>query len=351
MAAALAICERHDGRRFGGGDTRRRWLLLGALCAGVVALVAAALVVGQRAIPLSVIVEALADPDRTVNDHIVVRELRLPRALIGVAAGAGLGMAGAVIQALTRNPIADPGLLGVNAGASLAVVVGISWFGVASAAGYALFAVVGAALAAVMVFAIGARGPVDEVPVRLVLVGAALTAGATSLISLVILRETATLDRFRFWVVGSLAGRDGDLLVGIAPLLLVGAVLALAGGAALNALSLGDDIARSLGSHPGRTRLMAGAAAVLLCAGATALVGPIVFVGLAVPHIARRLGGPDWRWIVALSAPLGALLLLAADIVGRVIAPPGELEAGIVAAFLGAPLLIAMVRRGRVVAA
>jgi iron complex transport system permease protein len=317
------------------------------LALGVVAIAALSVALGARAIAPGVVLQALVSPDPVLADHVVVRELRVPRTLLGLAAGAALGLAGALIQGLTRNPIADPGLLGVNAGASLAVVAAVTWFGVASAAGHAAFAMTGAACAAALVYAIGARGHDRELPVRLALVGAAVTAGATSLISVVLLRDIETLDSYRFWVVGSLAGRDADTLIALTPILAAGAVLALTRGGALNTLSLGDDTARSLGQRPGRVRLLTGLAVVALCGGATALVGPIVFVGLVVPHIAARIAGPDWRWILALSAPLGAMLLTGADIIGRMIARPGEIEAGIVVAFIGAPVLIALVRRDR----
>jgi iron complex transport system permease protein len=317
------------------------------LCAAVPAIAALGIALGARAIAPAVVLQALISPDPALTDHVVVRELRLPRTLTGLAVGAALGLAGALIQALTRNPIADPGLLGVNAGASLAVVVAITWFGVASTGGYMMFALAGAAAAAALVHSIGTRGREGETPVRLALVGSAVTAAATSLISVVLLRDIETLERYRLWVVGSLAGRDLGALAVVAPLMAAGALTALCLGAALNALALGDDASRALGRHPGRVRALTGLSAVALCGGATALAGPIVFVGLVVPHIAARIAGPDWRRICVLCVPLGAMMLVLADIAGRLIARPGEIEAGIVVAFIGAPVLIALVRRGR----
>jgi iron complex transport system permease protein len=210
-----------------------------------------------------------------------------------------------------------------------------------------MFALAGAAAAAALVHSIGTRGREGETPVRLALVGSAVTAAATSLISVVLLRDIETLERYRLWVVGSLAGRDLGALAVVAPLMAAGALTALCLGAALNALALGDDASRALGRHPGRVRALTGLSAVALCGGATALAGPIVFVGLVVPHIAARIAGPDWRRICVLCVPLGAMMLVLADIAGRLIARPGEIEAGIVVAFIGAPVLIALVRRGR----
>jgi len=305
------------------------------------------LAVGSRSVSPVTVVQALLDPGAGGNDGLVVRDQRLPRVLIGLAVGAALGVAGAVMQGLTRNPIADPGLLGVNAGASLAVVAAITWFGVSGPSGYVWFAFAGAALAAVLVHAIGSRGRDGPTPVTLALVGAAVTAAGTSLTTILLLTDIDTLDLYRFWIVGSLVGRDLGVLVTLLPFLIAGAVLAFGTGRMLNAVSLGDDVARGLGQHLGRARAAAGIAIVLLCGAAVALAGPIVFIGLVVPHVARRITGPDHRWILAYSAVLGPILLIAADVAGRVVAPPGELEAGLVVAFVGAPVLIALVRGRR----
>ena len=320
-------------------------LALLLLLVAVAAFLSVAL--GARTIPLGTVVHALIDAGGGGNDRVVVRDLRLPRTLLGLVVGASLGLAGAIVQGITRNPIADPGLLGINAGAALAVVVGITWFGAAGAAGYVWFAFAGAAIAAVAVYAIGALGPGGAGPVRLALVGAAFTAAAGSLTTIVVLSDTETLDRYRFWLVGSLVGRDLGNLAVMAPFILVGALLALSAGRVLNALSLGDDVARGLGQRLSVARATSAAAVVLLCGAATALAGPIVFVGLVVPHVARWITGPDYRWILAYSAPLGAILLVASDVVGRFIARPGEIEAGIVLAFVGAPVMIAIVRGSR----
>lgn len=324
----------------------RRTLGLVVALVGLALAVALSLAIGTRTVDLPAVVQALFQPIAGDNDQMVVRDLRVPRTLIGLAAGAALALAGAVVQGLTRNPLADPGLLGVNAGAALFVVAGISFFGVSATADQVWFAFAGAAAATVAVYAVSAgRGAPS--PVTLTLAGSAVTAALTSIITLLLLGNLDALNQFRFWSVGSLAARDLDSLWAVLPFLLAGTLLAFSLGRSLNLLSLGDDVARGLGQHVGRARLLASVAVVLLCGCATALAGPIVFVGLAVPHIARRFTGPDYRWILAFSLLIGPTLLLLADVIGRVVAFPGELEAGFVVAFLGAPVMIALVRSRR----
>ena len=307
--------------------------------------IAASLVVGTREITLGTVFEALANPDRTLTDHTVILDLRVPRTVVGVLAGLALGLAGALMQGVTRNPLADPGLLGVNAGASLFVVAGVAWFGVTSSLGYVWFAFAGAAVAATIVYLIGSLGREGATPVKLALAGTALTAAFTSLITIVLLADTEAFDGYRFWAAGSLVARGLDAALPLAPFILVGAILSIVAARMLNALALGDDLARGLGQNLVTARIVCAVAIVLLCGSATAMAGPIVFVGLAVPHVARWITGPDYRLIIGFSALFGPTLLVAADVLGRVIAPPGEIEAGLVVAFLGAPVLIALVRR------
>lgn len=325
--------------------TGRRGAVLLCLLVALGLVVVASFALGSRDIPFADVIAALTG-NGTATDALVVLDLRGPRTVIGLTAGAALGLAGALMQGLTRNPLADPGILGVNAGASLAVIVAISVFGVRAPSGFVWFAFVGAAAATVLVYAVGS-GRTGATPLSLTLAGAAVTALLTSFISLVLLTDLGTLDQFRFWQVGSLVGRGLETVVVIAPFLVGGAVLALALGPRLNALALGDDVARGLGQSVGRSRVLAGVAIVVLCGGATAIAGPIAFVGLVVPHIARILIGPDNRWILVYSVVLGPILLLVADIVGRLIVPPGELEAGLLVAVVGAPVLIALVRRAK----
>ena len=323
-----------------------RAALLIALTLGLAVVVVASFAIGAREIDLSSTVAALLGRGEG-TDGMVVVDLRGPRTLIGLVAGAALGLAGALIQGVTRNPLADPGILGVNAGASLLVIVAITVFGVSSASGYVWFAFLGAALATVLVYLI-ASGRGGATPLSLTLAGAAVTAMLTAIITLVLLTDLGTLSQFRFWQVGSLTGRDLSVVATVAPFIAVGGVIALLLGRRLNALALGDELATGLGQSIALTRVAAAIAVVLLCGGATAIAGPIVFVGLVVPHVARRIVGPDYRWILAYSLLLGPILLLVADIVGRIVLRPAELEAGMLVAVIGAPVLVALVRRSRV---
>ena len=329
-------------------SSRARVLLAWSLALLLLLLVVIflSLALGSRQMSFATVLEALVAPVAGNNDHTVVRDLRVPRTVLGLVAGAALALAGAIMQGLTRNPLADPGLLGVNAGASLFVVLGITWFGVTAASGQIWFAFVGAAVATVVVYVVGSgRGGAS--PVSLTLAGSAVTAAITSVITLVLLGNLDTLNQFRFWSVGSLVGRDLDALAALAPFLVVGLVLALSLGRALNVLALGDDMASGLGQNVGAARILAAIAIVVLCGSATSLAGPIVFVGLVVPHLARRITGPDYRWILAFCLLIGPILLVAADTVGRLVVQPGELEAGLVVAFLGAPVMVALVRATR----
>jgi iron complex transport system permease protein len=327
---------------------RGRRAPFGAVLAASVALLAfvvlASLAIGSRAVPPEVVWQAFAAPVDGDTDQLVVRELRLPRTVIGVLAGAAFGAVAAVLQGATRNPLADPGLLGLNAGASLAVVAAITFLGVATPLGFVWFAFGGAAAAAAIVFAIGSAGG-GATPARLALTGAAVMAATTPLITLVLIRDLSTLNQYRFWSVGSLAGRGLETAAALWPFLVAGLVLAAWLAPRLNLLALGDDVARGLGVRLGITRVVTAAAVIVLAGTATSLAGPIALLGLAVAHAARGLAGGDHRKLIALAAVLGAIVLVAADVVGRVVAPPAELEAGIVAAVVGAPVLIALVRR------
>ena len=315
-----------------------------------VALAGAALLslaVGARDLPFGTVLHALAHADPGSRDHLIVIESRLPRTVVGLLAGAAFGLAGALIQGVTRNPLADPGLLGVNAGAGLFVVVAISVFGVGSLTGYVWFGFAGAAVTSVLVYTVGSIGRGGATPVKLALAGAAVSAALLSFTTAVLLLDVDAYDQFRFWQVGSLAGRGLDVAVASLPFLVAGAVLAAASARALNALALGDDVATSFGQNVVLARLIVALAVVLLCGTATAMAGPLVFIGLVIPHIARSFTGPDHRWLLPYSALLAPLLLLLADVLGRVVARPGEVQAGIVTAIIGAPVFVAMARRSR----
>ncbi|GAA1838163.1 iron chelate uptake ABC transporter family permease subunit [Pseudonocardia ailaonensis] len=335
--------------RPGSGLRRRRLAGLAILFALLVLALFASIAFGTKIIPFSHVWSAIVAPTGT-EDDVVIRSLRVPRTLLGVLVGIALGLAGALIQGHTRNPLADPGLLGVNAGAAFFVVCGIYVFGVTTLLGYVWFAFAGAMVASTAVFLLGsASGRGSPTPVSLALAGAALSFLLGGLVSAIILTDTNTLDAYRFWNVGSLAGRDAAVFGQVVWFIVVGALIALASAPALNALSLGDDVARSLGQSVRRTRVMGVIAITLLAGGATAACGPIAFVGLVVPHLARSLTGPDHRWLLPASGLMGAVLLLAADVLGRVVARPGELQVGIVLAIVGAPFFIALVRRRKLV--
>jgi iron complex transport system permease protein len=305
------------------------------------------LAVGARSIPLAEVVDALLHGGDS-QDVAIVRDIRVPRTLLGIVVGAAIGVAGALMQALTRNPLADPGLLGVNAGASAAVVIGLA-FGIVGVTGSVWFAFAGAALATVAVYGIGSAGRGGPNPVRLALAGTAISAALTALIYGVALSDERLLQQYNFWSVGALGGGRGRAqLDAILPFVALGALIAVALARPLNALALGDDSARSLGTRVGWTRAGGAGAITLLCGAATAAAGPMYFLGLTVPHAGRALCGPDQRWVLTYSAVLGAALLLIADVLGRVLVRPSELQAGVVVAVIGTPVFIALVRRKRI---
>ncbi|MYQ94670.1 iron chelate uptake ABC transporter family permease subunit [Streptomyces sp. SID4946] len=325
--------------------TRRAVRPLGLLLSVVLlALVAvASIAIGAKALTLAQVWHGLFHGSGTYGDVVV--DERLARTVLGLLAGAALGLSGAVLQALTRNPLADPGLLGINAGASAAVVTAISFFGVTSLSGYVWFAFLGAAAVGALVWFLG--GSRGATPVRLALAGTAISAALYGYLQAVMIMDDAALGRMRFWTVGSLASASETTIVQVLPFLAVGGVLALGLARPLNAVTMGDDTARALGAHLNRTRALAMLAATVLCGSATAACGPIVFVGLMVPHAVRSFTGPDLRWILPYAAVLSPVLLLGADVIGRVVARPAELQVGIVTAVIGGPVFIFLVRRRR----
>lgn len=350
MTAAITSQKRasEEERRTGlalSNARRGRWLVVVMLA--LVLAVLASLAIGSRQIATSTVIDALFAYDDS-DEHAIIWSLRLPRTILGVLVGMALGLSGALIQALTRNPLADPGILGVNAGAAFAVVIAVGVFGVTGISGYVWFAFAGAIIATVVVYAIGATGQNGATPLRLTLAGVAIGAVLSGVTSGIALLNPQTFDRMRHWGAGSLAVPGWDTLSAIWPFLIVGTLLALAMARPLNAVALGEDLAASLGANILRTRVVTVVAVTLLAGGATAAVGPIGFVGLMIPHVARWLIGPDQKWIFAFTVFLAPILLLASDILGRVIMRPGELQVGIVTAFVGAPVLILLARRRKV---
>lgn len=323
----------------------RGWLML-TLCLMMVLATAASIIFGSREVAIDQVVAAFTRPDPNSLDHAAVLE-RVPRTLLGIVVGAGLALSGASMQGVTRNPLADPGILGINSGAALLVLIGMAFFGLSNFVGIVIVAFLGAALTAVLVYVVGSLGPGGTSPLKLALSGAALTAALSSLMSAILLPRIELMTSFRFWQVGGLGAAHLDTVLQALPACVIGALLVVGGARGLNAIALSDDVAASLGISLTRARLTSAAGAVLLAGTATALAGPIAFVGLVVPHLARLLFGSDYRWILGAAIPLGATLMLLADVAGRVLARPAEVEVGITMALIGAPVFVAIVRGSR----
>ncbi|WP_428925773.1 FecCD family ABC transporter permease [Marinibacterium sp. SX1] len=337
-AAAPAALRRQGLRR------RLGWALALVGLMGLAVLLS--LTFGARDVTRSDILAALSGQVDTMAQAAVAS--RIPRTILAALAGGALGLAGAVMQGLTRNPLADPGILGVNAGAALAVVIGLAWFGIDSAGLYIWTAIAGAGLTACGVYLIASLGPGGATPLKLALSGAATTAALSSLTTAVVLPRGDIAGLVQSWLVGGVGGATTDQILPVLPFLAAGLVLSLAAARRLNLLALGEEAAAGLGENVMAARLMAALGAVLLCGAATAACGPIGFVGLVVPHLARLVLGVDYRWILPASALGGAVLLTLADVLGRLIARPAELDVGIVTAFVGAPVFIWIVRRKKV---
>lgn len=322
----------------------RRAIGLAVILAALAVAVVLSLSLGANPLPIGAVWQGFWAHDGSEASSIVWG-LRGTRTVVGILVGAAFGVAGALIQALTRNPLADPGILGVNAGAGFAVTLGVGIFGLASVSGYVWFAFVGAAAATLLVYLIGTAGRGSVSPVTLVLAGVALGAVLTGFSTMLSLLSPDTFRAVRSWGVGSIARTGLDETLAVAPFLAIGLVLALALSGSLNSIALGDELATSLGTRVTRTRVLGVLSVTLLAGTATALTGGIAFVGLMVPHIVRWFTGPDQRWIIVYSALAAPVVVLLADVVGRVLGRPGEIEVGIVTAVIGAPVLIAMVRR------
>ncbi|MGV0353810.1 FecCD family ABC transporter permease [Corynebacterium confusum] len=316
-------------------------LILAAIAAAV-----SSVMFGARSIGVADALDALRSLSATPEQAVAYT--RLPRTVMALVVGAALAVSGTTLQAVTRNPLADPGVFGVLSGASLAVVIGIAFGGLASALGTMVVAIVGAFAAAAFVYAVGSLGRGGATPLKLALAGAATAAACSGLVSAILLPRTDVMDRFRFWQIGSVGDAQWDLLGIAAPLLVLGLLIVVMHTGGLNALALGDDVATGLGVKVLRTRLLATVGAVILCGTATALAGPVSFVGLIVPHVMRLLMGPDNRWLVPATALAGGVLLTVADTVGRVIIRPEELAVGIITPLIGAPLFIWIVRQVKV---
>jgi iron complex transport system permease protein len=345
---ALPVSDRAAAAPVSRVGARRSGWLAGAAVLLVLAVMLS-LAVGSRSISLAVITDTLLSGGHS-DDAVVVRTLRIPRTVIGLTVGAALGLAGTVLQGITRNPLAEPGLLGVSQGAAMAVVIAISVFGVSSLDEYVWFAFAGAITAVVAVYTIAGRGRAGVNPIKLSLAGAALSALMASVTSAVLTTDSATLDQYRFWQVGALGGRSPGMIVQMLPFLAVGLLLVFAVARGLDALGLGEDTASGLGQRVGVIRVLGALGATMLTAVAVAAAGPVAFAGLAAPHLARLLVGSSHRWVLCLSALFGSSLLLIADVAGRVLLPPAEVPAGAMTALIGVPVLVLLVRRKRVMA-
>ncbi|MBV1953044.1 FecCD family ABC transporter permease [Streptomyces sp. NEAU-PBA10] len=323
---------------------RTLWLLAALLV--LAAVMVASLAHGSRDVPWADVQAAIGGADGTLGEAAAAK--RIPRTLLAVVIGAALALSGAVMQGVTRNPLADPGILGVNMGASLAVVTGVAFFGLTSPTSYIWVAIVGAAASALFVYTVGTLGRGGATPLKLALAGAATSAAFASLVSAVVLPRNDIAGSFRLWQIGGVGGASYERIGQVLPFLVAGFLLCLLSARALNSLALGDELAAGLGERVALVRAVAALGAVLLCGAATAVAGPIAFVGLVVPHTCRLLVGVDHRWLLPLSMLLGAVLLTAADVVGRVVARPSEIDVGIVTALIGAPFFIYIVRRQKV---
>ncbi|AYC99515.1 iron ABC transporter permease [Neorhizobium sp. NCHU2750] len=327
-----------------GRAQRGLWLI--ALCGLLLVLCTLSVTVGTRDVGWGDIRLALDGHVDTIGQSAV--SLRIPRTLLALLAGAALGLAGAVMQGVTRNPLADPGILGVNMGASLAVVVGVAWYNMASASAYIWTAIAGAALAAIFVYTVGSLGRGGATPLKLALAGAATSVAFSSLVIAIVLPRADIAGGIRSWQIGGVGGATFERIDPVLPFLAVGFAISLLSARKLNSLALGDELAAGLGERVAFARGFASLGAILLCGATTAVCGPIGFLGLVVPHVCRLLTGVDHRWLLPFSALGGAALLLAADIVGRIVARPAEINVGIITALIGAPFFIWIVRRQRV---
>ena len=326
------------------GSVRVLWLLV--VLAALVALMAASVAVGSRGVGWSEIVAALGGSSDTIGEAAVTK--RIPRTVLAVLVGAALGLSGAVMQGVTRNPLADPGVLGDNMGASLAVVTGIAFFGLFTASSIVWTAIAGAGVAAVFVYAVGSLGRGGATPLKLALAGTATSAALLSFVTAIALPRGDIVENVQSWEIGGVGGATFDGIGTVVPFLVAGFVISLLAARSLNSLALGDELAAGLGERVALARGVAALGSVILCGAATAIAGPIWFVGLVVPHLCRLLVGVDHRWLLPFTALTGACLLTASDVVGRIVARPSELDVGILTALIGAPFFIAIVRRQKV---
>lgn len=331
------------------GSESNAWLRYSAALPFVIAVLAVMfgwhIAVGAKSLPLGTVLDALFHYDSTEFDHMIIRDLRLPRALIALLVGASLGVAGALMQGVTRNPLAEPAILGLMAGASFAVVMGIGVFGLVQTAWMPWVAALGALTAALVVWLIAQWAPGGATPLTLTLAGAAITAFLGALISVAHLLNQDSFEQLRVWLAGSLSGRRVDELKVVTPWILLSLALAIALSSKVTVLAMGDEVARGLGVRTGWLKIQVLVCVVALTACSVALAGPLGFVGLVIPHVVRLFVGADYRWIIPYSALIGGAYLLGVDILARLVMRPQEIATGIVTAMVGAPLFVHLVRQ------
>lgn len=323
--------------------------LIGLACSLFLLVVAiiCSVIYGVTDIPLSSIWESFIHYDVLSQQHLIIQTVRVPRALIAAAAGASLAVAGVLMQVITRNPIASPSLFGVNSGAAFMVVIASGWLGISGMQSLTLFALLGAAISGSIVFYLGSIGRDGMTPIKITLAGASIAAFFHSMTQGYMLTNGKMFDQILVWLVGSVAGRDMNMLINVLPYIAVGLIIALSLSRHLNVLLMGDDIAQTLGQRTVAIKSLASVAIILLAGGSVAMAGPIAFVGIIIPHIVRFLVGNDHRWLIPYSAILGAILLVTADIASRYIAMPKEIPVGVMTAILGVPFFVYIARKGK----
>jgi len=342
MTAQAKLVSKNTSRFLGS-----RALLLPGLIIGLILLILCLLwsiTLGAADISPQIVYDALLNFDETSFQHLIIQTVRLPRVLTGVVVGAALAVSGAIMQGLTRNPLADSGILGINSGAAFAVVMAVFLLGNPPLSVYAFFGFLGAAVAAILVYGLGSMGRGGATPLKLTLAGVILSAFVSAFTTAILIGDQETLEKIRFWTAGSLAGREMPLLLQTSPYILVGLIASLFLSRQITTISLGEDVAKGLGQNTAWVRGIAAIIVVLLAGGAVALAGPIGFVGLVVPHVVRFIVGVDYRWVVPYSAVLGAILVTVADVGARVVIRPQELPVGVMMAFVGAPFFIWLAR-------
>ena len=311
------------------------------------ACIASSFVFGARYVSIESVIEILGNPEMDTFEALVVKE-RIPRTIFALIAGASLAVSGTLMQSVTRNPIADPSILGINTGASLAVVMGIAFLGINTYKQYIVLALIGAVLTSALVYFVASLGAGGMSPIKLALSGVIISALLSSMVSIIMLPRSEVVRDFRFWQIGGVGGAGWEEITAALPVIIIGFILSIAIAPSLNALALGEDVATGLGVNVGLTRLVSSTAAIMLCATVTALAGPIGFIGLMAPHMIRMLFGNNIRFLIPVSALTGAILLTFSDVVGRLVAYPGELDVGVVTAFIGAPIFILIAMKAKV---